>query len=32
MDDTGSFANNLEEAIKVNQEILTIFQKAQTLL
>jgi len=27
MDDTGSFANNLEEAIKVNQEILTIFRE-----
>jgi len=27
MDDTGSFANNLEEAIKVNQEILAIFRE-----
>jgi len=27
MDDTGSFANNLEEAIKVNQEILMIFRE-----
>jgi len=27
MDDTGSFANNLEEAIKVNWEILTIFRE-----
>jgi len=27
MDDTGSFANNLEEAIKVNREILAIFRK-----
>jgi len=27
MDDTGSFAKSLEEAIKVNQEILAIFRK-----